>query len=262
MKRRVTGTFQRANGEPISGILGSFSISHFTHDVLVFYSKEPVYFWTNENGQIVANNPKSLPSGFTQPLGVELVCTNTLDIPVTYTCVLNTTTIEAFDFLLPSGNTTVELQELETTTVSPDDPRYTSLMSYVDDLVDTAIVGVVAGKNKKLVTEVYTANSILSALRIIKVPGQSYADCRNIADMNATKALTEQATTIGVDFNATITGTVFDAGWSWSVNQPIYLGYDGYLKQLIEPNAVFVQQVATSISPQSIFLSIKEPIQL
>lgn len=261
MKRRILGTFQKADTSPVSNTMGFFSLNTFSHDSLTFYSKENVFFWTNQNGEIVAQNPSLFPANYAQPLGVELVVTNSLDIPVVYSCVVDGTGI-AFDFLLPSGTTTVQLQDLESSTIEPQTPRYNSLLAYIDGIVDSAIVDVVAGKNKKIITETYTADAVLSSMRVIKIPSKQYADCRNIADINVVKAFTESATTINHNFEATITGKVLDVGWNWSTNQPIFLGYNGQISQNIQSDSVFVQQIATALSPIEVFISFQEPIKL
>jgi len=257
VKRKIIATFQKTNGDPISRCNGYFLVSNYTHDALFFYSKETIHFFTDDLGRIVAKNPDNLPQNYIQPLGIDLVCTDTIDIPIKYTCVISDTGI-VFEFLLPFGNTAVDLQTLQTTTITPQNPQYNTLLTYVDNILNSAINNVVAGKTQKLITDTYTATSVLSASRIINLPSFSYADCRNVGDLNSMKCLTESATTIGNNFNCCVTGTIFDSGWNFAANLPVYLGYDGFLVQTIPTDTIFVQQIGIAISTNEIFLNFKE----
>lgn len=259
MKRRVTGIIRKANGEPVGLSSGYFVLSSNSYDSSSIYNTERIPFWTNYQGEIVSHNPIKSDSVTS---GVELVCNNLLDVPTSYSCVIGGCDSLAFDFVLPSGNTSISLQALWQTTITPQDPRYVTLMTYVESVVDDAVAGVVAGANRKLVTEVYTAIATLSALRVIDMSSLGYADCSILSNMNTPKAILESAVVSGSNFTATIAGTMTDNNWQWNVNEPIYLGRNGNLTQTIDNNSVYIQQVATAISINKILINFEVPIKL
>lgn len=259
MKRKVTGVLRKANGDAVVMSSGYFVLSSNSYDSLSIYNTERIPFWTNNQGEIVSHNPMKSDS---LPTGVELVCNDLLDVPTSYSCVIGGCDSLAFDFVLPSGNTTISLQSLWQTTITPQDPRYITLMTYVESIVNDAITGVVAGANRKLVTETYTATQSLSALRVINMSSLVYADCAMISNMNASKAILESAVVSNSNFKATIAGTITDNSWNWIVNEPIYLGRSGYLTQTIDNLSVYIQQIAIPISTNKILVNFEEPIKL
>jgi hypothetical protein len=71
----------------------------------------------------------------------------------------------------------------------------------------------------------------------------------------------------GISLNASInggsvlvqyTGSLTNPNWNWDLTRPIYVGQNGQLTQVILYGAVFSCQVATPVSPNTIFIEINE----
>lgn len=261
MQRLILGTIKKTDGSPVINAMGIFTPTRFSYGESIFYSNENIYFWTNKEGEIVSKNPALTDTPINQPLGINLICTNVLDIPINYTCVISDAGI-AFDFVLPSGNTPIRLEQLAATTIEPEDPRYTTLITVAQNAVNQAMLTVVLDKSKKLITRPLTAITSLSALRIIKVTTQQYADCRFFSDSASLKGFTESATTINQNFTLTLFGSFYDNSWAWDVNRRLYLGYNGFITQNLEPNATFLQEIGVPVSNQEVFIDFQEPILL
>lgn len=69
-------------------------------------------------------------------------------------------------------------------------------------------------------------------------------------------ALTNQTSILRTD------GIIVNPTWNFTVNQPVFLGLNGSIVQIIEPTAKFLISVGTVMTPNSIAVDIGQPLLL
>lgn len=83
-----------------------------------------------------------------------------------------------------------------------------------------------------------------------------YADCLTLAHLNVPIWITQNSVSSGALDQVVAYGVLDEPTWSWTPNNPIYLGANGVLTQTIptSPSALFLAQIAVATSPTSIFV--------
>lgn len=106
------------------------------------------------------------------------------------------------------------------------------------------------------------AATALSALRVVSADGANYA-YSNPLDPDSVwsiAGLTPSAIGQGQPCTPIRNQPISDGGWNWDTSKPIVLGPNGTLTQ---SEAVgWAVQIATPLSPQTIFIQIERPIEL
>lgn len=107
---------------------------------------------------------------------------------------------------------------------------------------------------------VNVASANLLALRCVVsgVSGWEYATTATAGHSNQACFLLESAANVSALAKARINGFVFDAGWSWDVAKPIWLGTDGQLTQTA-PTSGFVRVVALPVSATTLIFDGSKP---
>lgn len=107
------------------------------------------------------------------------------------------------------------------------------------------------------------AATALSALRVVSGDGTSYA-YSNPANANSVwsiAGLTPTAIAQGADCIPIRDQSITDGGWNWDTSKPIVLGANGTLVQA-DTLTGWMVVVARPLSPTTIYIDIKEPIEL
>ena len=141
MERLVTGVIYKANNIPARNETGYFILNTPSYDATKIYTGEKIPFRTDATGAIIDNESRRVVPPV---LGVKLIVNSSLDLPTNYSCVLLTQPPITFDFVLPNGTTPINLQTLWQSTITPQDPKYTSLLEYIDETVATATLASVS----------------------------------------------------------------------------------------------------------------------
>lgn len=107
----------------------------------------------------------------------------------------------------------------------------------------------------------------LSGHRVVMLDGQggaTYASNTDQTHANRIVGMTTHAAVAGALVALSIYGEVTEPSWNWSVDQPVYLGADGFLTQTppAAPAAKFSVVVGFPISATTLFINIGIPITL
>lgn len=89
-----------------------------------------------------------------------------------------------------------------------------------------------------------------------------YADCTQIAHALTVMGMSIAAVSAGDDVPFVRSGAVTEPSWSWTLDQPVYLGVNGTLTQVLPGNAAFSLVVGFPVTATKLFVSIREPIVL
>ncbi len=89
-----------------------------------------------------------------------------------------------------------------------------------------------------------------------------YARADEITHASIVLGMTSHAAAEGADVDVIRIGELEEVSWSWTLNQPVYLGLDGVPVQSLPFNATFSLVIGFPITPTRLFLSIREPIIL
>lgn len=89
-----------------------------------------------------------------------------------------------------------------------------------------------------------------------------YARADEITHASIVLGMTSHAAVEGADVDVLRIGELEEVSWSWTLNQPVYLGLDGLPVQSLPYNAVFSLVIGFPITPTRLFISIREPIIL
>jgi hypothetical protein len=102
----------------------------------------------------------------------------------------------------------------------------------------------------------------LSALRIVSGDGANYAysDPADPDSVWSIAGLTPNAASQGQPITPIRNQPISDSVWDWDTSKPIVLGPNGTLTQ--SNSAIWGVQVATALSPTTIFIQIERPIRL
>lgn len=107
----------------------------------------------------------------------------------------------------------------------------------------------------------------LSGHRVVMLDGQGraiYASNADLTHANRIVGMTTHAAVSGAPATVSIYGEVTEPSWNWNVDQPVYLGADGFLTQTPPafPEAKFSVVVGFPISATTLFINIGIPITL
>lgn len=111
-----------------------------------------------------------------------------------------------------------------------------------------------------------TASEAISAYRA--VIADSYDGALKASNTDTTHrarviGITETAAPLGGPITIRRVGRIDFSGWSWTPNNPIFVGASGALTQTPPVNpAVFSQIVAVALAATSIYVGIREPISI
>jgi hypothetical protein len=102
----------------------------------------------------------------------------------------------------------------------------------------------------------------LSALRIVSGNDTNYAysDPTDPDSVWSIAGLTPNAASQGQPITPIRNQPISDSSWNWDTSKPIVLGPNGTLTQ--SNSAIWGVQVATALSPTTIFIQIERPIRL
>jgi hypothetical protein len=89
-----------------------------------------------------------------------------------------------------------------------------------------------------------------------------YARADEITHASIVLGMTSHAAVEGADVDVLRIGELEEVSWSWTLNQPVYLGLDGLPVQSLPYNATFSLVIGFPITPTRLFISIREPIIL
>ncbi len=89
-----------------------------------------------------------------------------------------------------------------------------------------------------------------------------YARADEITHASIVLGMTSHAAAEGADVDVIRIGELEEVSWSWTLNQPVYLGLDGVPVQSLPYNAAFSLVIGFPITPTRLFISIREPIIL
>ncbi len=89
-----------------------------------------------------------------------------------------------------------------------------------------------------------------------------YARVDEITHAPIVLGMTSHAAVEGANVDVIRIGELEEVSWSWTLNQPVYLGLDGLPVQSLPFNATFSLVIGFPITPTRLFISIREPIIL
>lgn len=89
----------------------------------------------------------------------------------------------------------------------------------------------------------------------------SIAKTNNLDSFNRFIGINTADVTTGNEARIKISGTLFDANFTWDINKEIYLSETGELTQNPSVNAVYLQQIANVLTPTLILITHAEPVQ-
>ncbi len=88
-----------------------------------------------------------------------------------------------------------------------------------------------------------------------------YADNQTPGHANLIFGITENAAVADAPISIKMFGETTESSWNWTIGQPIFCGTNGLMTQTV-PQTGFLIIVATAISPDTIFINIRQPILL
>jgi hypothetical protein len=250
--RPVTiNVFRPGGGEPWVGGVVEFTLVKGGYSPLAHYPKEAISatvppsglvevdLWVNEESQIPTQWRARLPSG------------------------------ETAVFSVPPGTTPIAVEILRAIGDTPT-TQIPSVTAQLEALIQIHNADPIAhpglggggpgGAGVPLPT--LPAATALSALRIVSGDGTNYA-YSNPADPDSVwsiAGLTPNAVSQGQPITPIRNQPISDSAWNWDTSKPIVLGPNGTLMQ--SDSADWGVQVATPLSPQTIFIQIERPIEL
>jgi hypothetical protein len=118
-----------------------------------------------------------------------------------------------------------------------------------------------AGSSSSFLISAVAAES-MSALRAVyrAADGFRLADANDAARVNVV-GITTTSASIGASVDARIFGEMVDNGWSWVVNQKIWLGASGQLTQTI-PSVGYQVEIGIAVEAQKILINIEPALGL
>lgn len=108
----------------------------------------------------------------------------------------------------------------------------------------------------------YVAGETLGGNRAVKanVSGQAVYATNTDAASQHLLGVTTGAAVFGDNVSVQRSGVMVEPSWSWSPNQPVFLGANGVLTQTYPTGALLSIIVGFALTPTSIHLSPREPI--
>lgn len=170
--------------------------------------------------------------------------------------------------------TIVTVQEHGGVTLHTDAPSPTTITTTptvvditVDVAAETVVIGTAAEQGPRGPaggSTSYPAGSLtpLSGHKVVKLTADGtlvYADCRSAFDALTMIGVITNAVNPGDTVIPVSEGIVTHLGWAWTPNQPIFLGIDGDLTQVLPGTAVFVKRLGLALSSTSIALNFTSP---
>lgn len=120
----------------------------------------------------------------------------------------------------------------------------------------------VDGVDNKFIS--YVAGVVLSGNRCVCVNDAGlliYADSGTLAHAHRVLGITTGAISSGATGSVQVFGEMTEAGWSWSIGSPVYLGINGALTQTA-PATGFALAIGFAVTATKIYIDIKQPIIL
>ena len=107
----------------------------------------------------------------------------------------------------------------------------------------------------------YTAAIALGGHRVVAIVGNqaTYADKDTSAHYATVRGITTGAVLIGNTATIQVQGPMSEPSWSWTPNEPIYLGSNGQLTQTV-PTTGAIIQIAVADTATQIMIDRKMPI--
>ena len=127
-----------------------------------------------------------------------------------------------------------------------------------------ATVNFAADRAEKPVTY-RVATSTISGQKIVKDTGSgsvAYADNNTAGDENRILGITQQGQNSGGTLLIQTGGPIESDIWSWTPDEPIFLGSNGNLTQTPPSGVEFTLIVGFALTPTSMFLRFREPVVL
>lgn len=234
--RKITGNLRGIGNSPFAN--SSIKVEHLKRNDAdgVTFPKESKTYYTDENGLVE----------FT------VWCNEEGESPSEYRITFPDGSF--FDCVVPVGTEDLELTLLEDLGVSPKNPMYKSLVTYVLGKVGEA--GAIA--------DFYVAGETLSALRVVRFDPVSgkvfYASSSSLNDMFKIVGVTATAANFNENVKVITAGYLTDQSWNWSLDKPIFFGANGQLTQT--PGSEFIQAIAMPMKSDRILVSIESPIRI
>jgi hypothetical protein len=241
MKRLVKGIIHKLSDEPWKNLRVVFKLNQGSYTAAYQYPIDEVVLKTDEFGRFEGFfwcNEEGLENSFYQ--------------------IYQPFELEGVKFNVPIGTTPIELSVLRQGGITPIEPQYPTLITYFENYINEQLNDLSIGQNKELISNSLIATTNLSALRLINLTNSSYADFTTIG--NNPIGFLKNSVNQGSTFETILQGTIFDAGWNWLMNKPLFLGNNGFILQNIPSSAEYIIQVGKVLNPQTIQIQIKEAI--
>lgn len=110
----------------------------------------------------------------------------------------------------------------------------------------------------------FPAGAALGGHRIVILNANSeaiYASNLDPTHLHKVLGLTTGAVSIGSPATIRVSGEITESTWTWTLNQPIFLGIDGLITQT-GPTTGFLVIIAFPITPTKVFIRIQEAVNL
>lgn len=231
-KRKIIGRAEHADGKPWANAFVSFQLHSFSYTAHEIYPRDRVSVSVDPSGDFE----------------VELWTNEDGLRPCEYVCRLPSN--EEFKFILPPGNTPIDLPTLISMGVPAQASQ--SLLSLIDDRIAQ-----VRAKANRLP---FVAAIDLAGHRVVQInpDGKAiYADNIDFASSNAIGITTHAAAAEEIIEIATFR-EFSEPSWDWIPGKPLFLGESGHLTQTPPLSGVLLP-IAKALSPIKIFISIQSP---
>lgn len=111
----------------------------------------------------------------------------------------------------------------------------------------------------------YTAAAVVSGHQAVALDsaGQAfYASAGTLSHALRVAGVSLNAAAIGEEVTVLAAGLVDHGGWTWTPDQPVYLGLNGALVQSVPVGAVFALVVGKALSATRLLVALQPPIVL
>lgn len=108
----------------------------------------------------------------------------------------------------------------------------------------------------------YTAATAISGHMLVTLnsTGEAiYADCTSVSKVNVL-GITTGAASAGAEVSLATQGTLEFNGWTFTVDQLVFLGLNGTLTQILPPGAICQKVVGLAISATCVSIELRPPI--
>ncbi|MEM7578255.1 MAG: hypothetical protein AAF316_00125 [Cyanobacteria bacterium P01_A01_bin.80] len=243
--RIVFSNFFKGNSTPWANANILFTLVSGSLTNLNFYPEVTLPSKTDENGYAE----------------IELFCNEDGQDESHWIC--TTPDYNKFQFNVPTGSRPISLGTTKIVGIEEGTDLYKTLSTYIDEQIEIYVNSEGNGDNSKFFSELKTATSSLSALRIIRLSDLTYASADEIEDLSSPLAVTTLAVASSNQFRALLAGEISDDSWNWDINLPIYLGLNGFPTQTIDFDTFsFIKVIGSPISSTSFQLKFEPSIKI